>query len=64
MVLGKDVYDARGGLVGSVVDVGVHDWRRVKFLLIEEPLEGFTRLNVDRIDSVQDRGVFLKPLRA
>ena len=37
MVLGKEVYSAEGETMGAVVDVGVHDMRRVKFLLVEAP---------------------------
>lgn len=59
MVLGKDVYDATGDLVGAVVDVGVHDLRRVKFLLVESggPLR---RLNLDQIEAVGTAAVVLK----
>lgn len=74
MVLGKDVFDARGGLLGAVVDVGVHDHRRVKFLLVSaesEPTTAdadrarrFERLSVDLIDTVGLNGVVLKRLPA
>lgn len=70
MVLDKEVFDSRGGLVGAVVDVGVHDMRRVKFLVVsdgpnaESPgavvPSSLKRLSVDLIETVGTRGVVLK----
>lgn len=66
MLIGKDVYDAKGGLVGDVVDVGVLGWGRVKFLLVDvhEDVERYRRLSVDLIEAVGEGGVFLKPSEA
>lgn len=62
MVLGKRVVNDRGERVGEVVDVGVHQLDRVKFLLVEGTAreERFVRLGVDLIDSVGREVVILK----
>ncbi len=63
MVLGKTVVNAKGSTLGAVVDVGVHDVRRVKFLLVEpsgrDPT--FVRLSVDTIETISPNSVRLKP---
>jgi len=54
MVLGKNVVDGHGGNLGEVVDVGLFDHRRVKFLVVEDKEHRIPirTLNVDAIDSV------------
>ena len=54
MVLGKSVVDGHGGNLGEVVDVGLFDHRRVKFLVVEDKERRIPirTLNVDAIDSV------------
>jgi sporulation protein YlmC with PRC-barrel domain len=52
MVLGKEVVESNGARVGPVVDVGVLDARRVKFLLVEDAPKRYVRLTVDSIDSI------------
>jgi sporulation protein YlmC with PRC-barrel domain len=59
-VLGKEVVQSDGLPVGPVVDVGVHDARRVKFLLVEDAPRRYVRLTIDRIDKIGPR-VILKP---
>lgn len=63
MVLGKAVLTDEGRRVGEVVDVGVHDMRRVKFLLVEDDARAtsrFVRLGVELIASVGAEAVVLK----
>lgn len=36
MVLGKSVLDTAGGSLGEIVDVGLFDHQRVKFLVVED----------------------------
>lgn len=36
MVLGKSLLDAAGGRLGEIVDVGLFDHARVKFLVVED----------------------------
>lgn len=36
MVLGKPVVDPSGGRLGEIVDVGLFDHARVKFLVVED----------------------------
>ncbi|MHB8586572.1 MAG: hypothetical protein ACYDDF_12160 [Thermoplasmatota archaeon] len=60
MVLGKEVIQSDGSPLGPVVDVGVHDMRNVKFLLVEDRPRRYVRLTVDRIDRI-DSSVVLKP---
>ncbi|HWG90027.1 MAG TPA: hypothetical protein VNZ52_04170 [Candidatus Thermoplasmatota archaeon] len=66
MVLGKAVLNNQGVQVGTVADVGLHDLRRVKYLLIQQgagaakPSElQFMRLGVDRINKITPGGVVL-----
>lgn len=63
MVLGKDVFNNQGLRVGTVADVGLHDLRRVKYLLIQS--EGtsqlsFMRLGVERINAINSRDIVVK----
>lgn len=63
MVLGKDVFNNQGLRVGTVADVGLHDMRRVKYLLIQN--EGtaqlkFMRLGVERINAINSRNIVVK----
>jgi sporulation protein YlmC with PRC-barrel domain len=69
MVMGKAVLTDEGRHVGEVVDVGVHDLSRVKFLVVEgdstalaprTPASRLVRLNVDRIRAVGADKVILK----
>lgn len=54
MVLGKRVLDGDGGLLGEIVDVGLYDHFRVKFLIVEDKSQGVAirRFAVDSIDRV------------
>ena len=61
MVLGKDVLNNQGLRVGTVADVGLHDLRRVKYLLIQNN-EGnkqlsFMRLGVERINAINSSNI-------
>ena len=59
MVLGKSVVDGHGGSLGEVVDVGLFDHRRVKFLVVEDKDHAIPirTLNVDAIDRVEPDSV-------
>ena len=59
MVLGKSVVDGHGGSLGEVVDVGLFDHRRVKFLVVEDKERRIPirTLNVDAIDRVEPDSV-------
>lgn len=54
MVLGKAVLDPHGGRIGEIVDVGLFNHSRVKFLVVEDksqrvPIRTF---GIDRVDHV------------
>ena len=54
MVLGKRVVDGAGGLLGEIVDVGLYDHRRVKFLVVEDKARRIPirTLGVDAVSQV------------
>lgn len=62
MVLGKSVLDAQGGSVGEIVDVGLYNHSRVKFLVVEDKDKRIPirRLAVDAIDRVGEHTVTLR----
>ena len=54
MVMGKSVFDPSGGSLGEIVDVGLYNHSRVKFLLVEDkskrvPIRTFTVDDIDRV---------------
>jgi hypothetical protein len=55
MVLGKRVVDGAGGLLGEIVDVGLYDHSRVKFLVVEDKARRIPirTLGVDVISRVE-----------
>lgn len=63
MVLGKSVVDERGGRLGEIVDVGLYDHSRVKFLVVKDdrnrvPIRTF---GVEDIERVGAETVRLRP---
>lgn len=56
MVLGKSVIARDGACMGDVVDVGLHDMRRVKFLVVEDDPAAnphhLVRVNVEEVEAV------------
>ncbi|HVL49454.1 MAG TPA: hypothetical protein VM889_12920 [Candidatus Thermoplasmatota archaeon] len=61
MVLGKEVRNVGGVKVGAVVDVGLHDMRRVKFLVIEDAVpERFVRVDIKDVSSVSPTTVTVR----
>lgn len=62
MVLGKAVVDERGGSLGEIVDVGLYNHSRVKFLVVEDksrriPIRTFGVEDIERVgaDTVRIR---------
>lgn len=61
MVLGKDVVTSAGRRVGEIVDVGVHEYSRVKFLVVGDGARhDFVRYNVELIGEIDGGSVVLK----
>ena len=54
MVLGKPLVDPSGGRLGEIVDVGLFDHARVKFLVVEDKARRIPIrcVGVDAIDAV------------
>ena len=54
MVLGKPLVDPTGGRLGEIVDVGLFDHARVKFLVVEDKARRIPIrcVGVDAIDAV------------
>lgn len=62
MVLGKHLVDPESGNLGEIVDVGLYNHARVKFLVVEDksnrvPIRTYA---VDHIDKVSERVVTLR----
>lgn len=53
-VLGKEVVDGSGSRLGEIVDVGLYDHSRVKFLVLQDKARAIKtrRVGVDEIDDV------------
>lgn len=62
MVLGKSVVDSRGGSLGEIVDVGLFNHSRVKFLVVEDKSQRIPirTVGVDAIDRVGADSVTLR----
>lgn len=62
MVLGKVVFDGHGDSLGQIVDVGLYNHSRVKFLVVEDKEKRIPirTLPVDAIDSVSADTVTLR----
>lgn len=62
MVLGKRVIDGHGGLLGEIIDVGLFDHARVKFLVVEDKARHIPirTVGVDAIDSVDMDAVHVR----
>lgn len=63
MVLGKTLIDEQGGRVGPIVDVGLYNHSRVKFLLVEDKSQRvpIRTVGVDAIERVGTDTVRLRP---
>lgn len=59
MVLGKRLVDGHGGLLGEIVDVGLYDHSRVKFLVVEDKTRRIPirTVGVDAIEGVDPDSV-------
>lgn len=62
MVLGKSAIDTDGGRLGEIVDVGLFDHSRVKFLVIEDKARRIPIrcVGVGDIDRVEDETVHVR----
>lgn len=62
MVLGKAVIDSRGGSLGEIVDVGLFNHSRVKFLVVEDKSQRIPirTVGIDAIDRVERDSVTLR----
>ena len=63
MVLGKTVVDGHGGSLGHIVDVGLYNHSRVKFLVVEDKEKRIPirTVGVDAIERVGTDTVRLRP---
>lgn len=62
MVLGKEAIDGAGIRLGEIVDVGLFDHSRVKFLVVQDPTKKVPIRRV-RIEDVDDVGASIVRLR-
>lgn len=62
MVLGKEVLDPSGGHLGEIVDVGLFDHARVKFLVVEDKARRvpIRCVGIDAIDAVDADSVRIR----
>ena len=63
MVLGKAVVDDHGGKLGQIVDVGLYNHSRVKFLVVEDKTRRvpIQTVGVEAIERVGAETVRLRP---
>lgn len=62
MVLGKEAVNGLGDSIGEIVDVGLYDHSRVKFLVVEDKARRLPIRNV-AVDAIQDVGADVVKLR-
>ena len=62
MVLGKELVDAAGGHLGEIVDVGLFDHQRVKFLVVEDKARSIPIrcVGIESIDAVDQDSVRIR----
>lgn len=62
MVLGKTATDAQGESLGEIVDVGLHNYSRVKFLVVEDKGKRvpIRTVSVDQVEGVTPDRVTLR----
>ena len=62
MVLGKTATDPRGQALGEIVDVGLHNYSRVKFLVVEDKASRvpIRTVSVDQVEGVSPDTVTLR----
>lgn len=62
MVLGKTATDPQGASLGEIVDVGLHNYSRVKFLVVEDKVRRvpIRTVSVDQVEGVSTDTVRLR----